>query len=89
MNKEKEGVTNIVMISRQVYRKGVDLSKNLIFYTILNYLALKIIPIICEKYPHVNFIIGGSGNGIPKLVDMIGKMGIKLYNKLHHLSQFR
>ena len=39
---------NIVILSRLVYRKGIDL-------------AVGIIPKICEKYQDVNFIIGGDG----------------------------
>ncbi|GAB6019608.1 hypothetical protein CHUAL_001172 [Chamberlinius hualienensis] len=38
----------IVVISRLVYRKGVDL-------------LVKIIPPICKKHPNVRFIIGGDG----------------------------
>ena len=43
---------NIVVISRLVYRKGIDL-------------LVKIIPVICSSIPNVNFIIGGDG---PKLL---------------------
>ncbi|GLV38839.1 Phosphatidylinositol glycan anchor biosynthesis class A [Carabus blaptoides fortunei] len=39
---------NIVIISRLVYRKGVDL-------------MAQIIAEICPKYPNINFIIGGDG----------------------------
>jgi len=39
---------NVVMLSRLVYRKGIDLVVN-------------VIPAICAKFPHVNFIIGGDG----------------------------
>ncbi|BFU23878.1 phosphatidylinositol N-acetylglucosaminyltransferase subunit A, putative [Entamoeba histolytica HM-1:IMSS-B] len=39
---------NIVILSRLVYRKGIDL-------------AVGIIPYICSKYPKVNFIVGGNG----------------------------
>ncbi|ELP89461.1 phosphatidylinositol N-acetylglucosaminyltransferase subunit A, putative [Entamoeba invadens IP1] len=38
----------IVILSRLVYRKGVDL-------------AVGVIPKICTKYPNANFIIGGDG----------------------------
>ncbi|KAI8058671.1 uncharacterized protein B0P05DRAFT_581558 [Gilbertella persicaria] len=44
----------IVVISRLVYRKGVDL-------------LVAIIPRICETYKHVRFIIGGDG---PKRIDL-------------------
>lgn len=40
---------NIVIISRLVYRKGIDL-------------VVKTIPMIADKYPNVYFIIGGEGN---------------------------
>ena len=36
------------MLSRLVYRKGIDL-------------IVKIIPVICAKYPLAHFIIGGDG----------------------------
>lgn len=39
---------NIVMLSRLVYRKGIDL-------------AVKVIPILCREFPSVYFIIGGEG----------------------------
>jgi phosphatidylinositol glycan class A protein len=39
---------NIVMLSRLVYRKGIDLVVN-------------VIPTICARYPNVHFIIGGDG----------------------------
>jgi len=40
---------NIVSISRLAYRKGTDL-------------VAQVIPIVCAKFPHVNFIIGGDGD---------------------------
>ena len=39
---------NIVLLSRLVHRKGIDL-------------ACKIIPLVCAKFPSVYFIIGGDG----------------------------
>eukprot|EP01041_Mallomonas_annulata_P007067 gene7067-14379_t len=39
---------NVVMLSRLVYRKGIDL-------------VARVIPLICEKFPNVYFIIGGDG----------------------------
>lgn len=39
---------NVVLLSRLVYRKGIDL-------------LVKIIPILCLKFPIVHFIIGGDG----------------------------
>ena len=38
---------NIVIISRLVYRKGIDL-------------VAKIIPVLCERDPRIHFIIGGA-----------------------------
>nr|CAG4636967.1 EOG090X0515 [Ceriodaphnia reticulata]SVE72903.1 EOG090X0515 [Ceriodaphnia reticulata] len=45
--RDKDKIT-IVALSRLVYRKGIDL------------LAC-VIPIVCKKYPQVNFLIGGDG----------------------------
>lgn len=42
------GTINIVMLSRLVYRKGIDL-------------VARIIPEVCRKLPQVHFIIGGDG----------------------------
>jgi phosphatidylinositol glycan class A protein len=39
---------NVVLLSRLVYRKGIDL-------------LVKVIPIVCSKYSNVHFIIGGDG----------------------------
>ena len=39
---------NVVMLSRLVYRKGINL-------------AIQVIPIICAQNPNVHFIIGGDG----------------------------
>nr|CAG4643914.1 EOG090X0515 [Lepidurus arcticus] len=41
-------IITVVTMSRLVYRKGVDLMAS-------------VIPIICEKYPQVQFLIGGDG----------------------------
>lgn len=40
---------NVVMVSRLVYRKGVDL-------------VAQVIPVIAAQFPNVHFIIGGDGN---------------------------
>lgn len=40
---------NIVIVSRLVYRKGIDL-------------VAKVIPVVCARYPRVHFIVGGDGN---------------------------
>ncbi|KAL6073502.1 phosphatidylinositol N-acetylglucosaminyltransferase [Balamuthia mandrillaris] len=44
----------IVVVSRLVYRKGADL-------------LVELIPPICQKFPQVQFLIGGDG---PKLVEL-------------------
>ncbi|KAF8941362.1 Phosphatidylinositol N-acetylglucosaminyltransferase gpi3 subunit [Haplosporangium gracile] len=46
--------TTIVVISRQTYRKGMDL-------------LVAVIPRICRKYSRVRFVIGGDG---PKRIDL-------------------
>lgn len=50
----KPGITTIVVLSRLVYRKGVDL-------------LTEVIPYVCNNYPNVHWIIGGDG---PKRVDL-------------------
>ncbi|CAM9869731.1 unnamed protein product, partial [Ascophyllum nodosum] len=42
------GTINVVIISRLVYRKGVDL-------------VAPVVKIMCERYPNLHFIIGGDG----------------------------
>ena len=56
------------MLSRLVYRKGIDLvvkyiKRQIIFDSekINITILLRIIPIICEKFPLAHFIIGGDG----------------------------
>ncbi len=44
----------VVIMSRLVYRKGVDL-------------LVEIIPEMCKRYPNVHFIVGGDG---PKRLDL-------------------
>ncbi|GFS30087.1 phosphatidylinositol N-acetylglucosaminyltransferase subunit A [Trichonephila inaurata madagascariensis] len=48
LNKPIQPTITIVVISRLVYRKGIDLLAG-------------IIPIICTRHPNVNFLIGGDG----------------------------
>lgn len=48
----------IVVVSRLVYRKGVDL-------------MIEVIPVICKHYPNVTFVIGGSGPMSIDLEEMI------------------
>ncbi|XP_060603415.1 phosphatidylinositol N-acetylglucosaminyltransferase subunit A-like [Ruditapes philippinarum] len=47
-SKRQQDKITIVIVSRLVYRKGMDLLAG-------------IIPVICNKHPDVNFIIGGDG----------------------------
>ncbi len=49
---------NIVFLARLTFRKGVDL-------------LLDVIPIICEKFPNVYFIVGGDGPKKPTLEKVI------------------
>ncbi|XP_054723967.1 phosphatidylinositol N-acetylglucosaminyltransferase subunit A-like [Uloborus diversus] len=48
LNKEIGENVTVVVISRLVYRKGIDLLAG-------------VIPVICAQHPEVNFIIGGDG----------------------------
>ena len=47
-------LATIVVISRQTYRKGMDL-------------LVAVVPRICRKYSKVRFVIGGDG---PKRIDL-------------------
>ena len=51
-------------MSRLVYRKGVDL-------------LVGIIPRICTELPHVDFIIGGDGNKLLDLQEMVEKQQLQ------------
>ncbi|XP_063811862.1 phosphatidylinositol N-acetylglucosaminyltransferase subunit A [Pseudophryne corroboree] len=48
LHKEKSNKITIVVVSRLVYRKGIDLLSG-------------IIPEMCQKYPELQFLIGGEG----------------------------
>jgi phosphatidylinositol N-acetylglucosaminyltransferase subunit A len=48
----------VVFVSRLVFRKGVDL-------------LVGIIPVVCQRMPHVDFLIGGSGSRLSDLQDMV------------------
>eukprot|EP01082_Thalassiosira_pseudonana_P001795 g832.t1 g832 contig10:813539-814845(+) len=50
--------TTVVVVSRLVYRKGVDL-------------LVGIIPPICKAFPQVDFLIGGDGNKKLSLEEMV------------------
>ncbi|KAI1291785.1 Phosphatidylinositol N-acetylglucosaminyltransferase subunit A [Halotydeus destructor] len=59
-NKRNAAKITVVVISRLVYRKGVDLLAG-------------VIPIICRKHPSVQFIIGGDGPKRIVLEELIEK----------------
>jgi phosphatidylinositol glycan class A protein len=54
----------IVVMSRLVYRKGVDL-------------LLELIPAVCEAFPHVEFVVGGDGPKFALLVEMRERHGLQ------------
>uniref|UniRef100_A0A0A9YUF0 Phosphatidylinositol N-acetylglucosaminyltransferase gpi3 subunit n=1 Tax=Lygus hesperus TaxID=30085 RepID=A0A0A9YUF0_LYGHE len=58
---------NIVILSRLVFRKGIDL-------------IIDIIPPICARYPHVHFIIGGSGPKESRIREIIEEY--KLHDRI-------
>jgi len=57
-SKQSKERLKIVVISRLVYRKGVDL-------------LIGVIPRICHKFTNVDFIIGGDGSKKSCLMDMV------------------
>jgi len=61
---EKNNRINVVVVSRLVYRKGVDL-------------LVGIIPIICNLLPEVDFILGGDGNKLINLQEMVEGNGLQ------------
>jgi phosphatidylinositol glycan class A protein len=64
-------VINIVVISRLVYRKGIDL-------------LVKVIPIICSMIPNVHFIVGGDGPKLLLLEEMREKY--QLHDRIEFLG---
>nr|XP_022901009.1 N-acetylglucosaminyl-phosphatidylinositol biosynthetic protein [Onthophagus taurus] len=74
-SKSSQTHITIVIISRLVYRKGVDL-------------MAQIIPEICQKYPTVHFIIGGDGPKRWLLEEVRERQGlqdrVKLLGSLDH-----
>lgn len=59
-SKRSKDRINVVVVSRLVYRKGVDL-------------LVGIIPVICQLMPQVDFIVGGDGNKLLDLQEMVEK----------------
>ncbi|XP_071516887.1 phosphatidylinositol N-acetylglucosaminyltransferase subunit A isoform X2 [Panulirus ornatus] len=65
---------NVVVMSRLQYRKGVDLQPAIIRH-------------ICERYPQVNFIIGGDGpkrSILEEVRDEVGNERLKLLGAVPH-----
>ena len=54
----------VVVISRLVYRKGVDL-------------LVGLLPAVCQRLPHVDFVIGGSGSMALALHEMVERYGLE------------
>lgn len=63
-SKRNENRVTVVVISRLVYRKGVDL-------------LVGIIPAICRTYPEVDFLIGGDGSKKSSLEEMVESEGLQ------------
>lgn len=61
---KKRDRIKVVVVSRLVYRKGVDL-------------LLGIIPLVCRENSRVDFIIGGDGNKISALKEMVEREGLQ------------
>ena len=61
----------VVVVSRLVYRKGVDL-------------LVGIIPPICKAFPNVDFLIGGDGNKKLSLEEMVERE--RLQNRVEFLG---
>ncbi|GBG71325.1 hypothetical protein CBR_g8747 [Chara braunii] len=63
-SRRKEGVITIIVISRLVYRKGIDL-------------LVEVIPQVCNLHPNVEFLIGGDGPKRVRLEEMREKWGLE------------
>ncbi|KAG1661248.1 N-acetylglucosaminyl-phosphatidylinositol biosynthetic protein [Nymphon striatum] len=74
-SKADDSKVTIVVLSRLVYRKGTDLLAN-------------IIPVICSKYPQINFVIGGDGPKRIVLEEILEKYAlqerVKILGSLNH-----
>lgn len=70
---------SIVVMSRLVYRKGIDL-------------LVKIIPIVCARFPRVDFVIGGDGPKRIAIEEMRDRCSlhdrVRMLGVVHH-SQVR
>jgi phosphatidylinositol N-acetylglucosaminyltransferase subunit A len=54
----------VVFVSRLVFRKGVDL-------------LVGIIPAVCRRLPHVDFIVGGDGPRLADVQNMVDRYGLQ------------
>jgi phosphatidylinositol glycan class A protein len=74
-NNEPKDVINIVYVSRLQYRKGVDL-------------LIGLIPKIVAQFKHVNFIIGGDGDKMVQMKQLVEKHNlhgrVELLGALEH-----
>jgi len=75
ITKKNTEMVTLVVVSRLVYRKGTDLLAG-------------IIPIICNKYPEIQFIVGGDGPKRVILEELREKHGlldrVTLLGELNH-----
>jgi phosphatidylinositol glycan class A protein len=55
--RSRDGRVNVVIMSRLVYRKGIDL-------------VARIIPVLCARFPQIHFIVGGDGSKALMLEEM-------------------
>ncbi|KAK8405849.1 hypothetical protein O3P69_001968 [Scylla paramamosain] len=74
VTKRPKDKINIIVMSRLQYRKGVDLQPDIIRY-------------ICQRHPHVNFIIGGDGpkrSLLEEVRDEVGDERLSLLGAVPH-----
>lgn len=60
----RQAENTIVVMSRLVYRKGIDL-------------LIRILPVVCRMHPKVRFVIGGDGPKRQELVDAIHEWNLE------------
>lgn len=58
-----DGTITVVALSRLVYRKGIDL-------------LAAVLPELCERHPHLQFLIGGDGPKRPLLEAVVREHGL-------------
>ncbi|GAQ89246.1 phosphatidylinositol glycan class A [Klebsormidium nitens] len=64
VSKRQPGRVTIIVLSRLVYRKGIDL-------------LVEVIPAICKRHPEVHFVIGGDGPKRVSLEEMRERCGLQ------------